>query len=468
VSGELLIACSPGEIWVALVQDGELAALRVLRAGARARAGEVFLGRVVALKPELPAALVDIGVGRAGFLSAEDASVPAGISGLHEGQAIIVQVTKEARGDKATGLSMRLRLAGRLLELAPTRPGLGADKLLGAEEHRQLAALLGEIAQPGEGFFLRQAASGATAAMLEQEAETLRARWRRIEAASRLGAPPRLLEDSVSPVVLALEEFAPALPDAIILDDGATYAQARRWLARQHPDLAQRVSLYRETTPLFEERGIAGAVAAVLAPHVLLAGGGGITIEQTAAATMIDVDMGGAGGRGRDAERAILGANLAAAKEVARQIRLRGLAGPIVVDFIGMRRREQRERVRETLAAALAGDAELLGWTRLGHLELVRKRRQAPLAELLFERTPNGGRVKTPLTVALEALRAMAQAAAAAVPRAPALHLHPEVAAALDGPGRAAREELEQRLGRAVAIVSEPGRARETFDLRLG
>ncbi|MGO8919724.1 MAG: ribonuclease E/G [Stellaceae bacterium] len=468
MSGELLIACSPGEVWAALVQDGELAALRVLRAGAGARAGAVFFGRVVALKPELPAALVDIGVDRAGFLSAEDAGLPSGISALHEGQAVIVQVTKEARADKATGLSMRLRLAGRLLELAPGRPGIGAHKMLGAEERQRLVALLGEIAQPGEGFILRQAASGASAAMLAQDAETLRARWRRIEAESRAGAPPRQLDDSVTPVALALEEFAPALPDAIVLDERAAYAEARHWLARHHPDLAERLSLHRESAALFDERGIAGEVAAVLAPDVPLAEGGAITIEQTAAATMIDVDMGSTGGRGRDAERAILGANVAAAKEVARQIRLRGLAGPIVVDFIGMRRREQRERVRETLAAALAGEAELLGWTRLGHFELVRQRRQAPLAELLFERAADGGRVKTSLTVALEAVRAMAQAAAAAPPRAPSLHLHPEVAAALDGPGRMARQELERRLGRPIGIVSEPARARETFEVRLG
>jgi len=468
VSGELLIACSPGELWAALVQDDKLAALRVLRAGADARLGEVFLGRVAALKPDLPAALIDIGTERLGFLSAEDAVSPAGFAGLHEGQVVVVQVVKEAREDKATGLSMRLRLVGRALELTPARPGIGAEKTLGEEERSRLAGLLDRIARPGESFKLRKAASGASAAMLEEEAETLRARWRRIETESRAGAPPRRLEESVSPVVLALEEFAPALPDAIILDDGAACGEARRWLARHCPELAERVSHYRETPPLFEDRGIAGDIATVLASRVPLAGGGSLLIEETAAATMIDVDMGSAGSRGRDAERAILTANLAAATEVARQIRLRGLAGPIVVDFIGMRRREQRERVRETLAAALAGEAEVLGWTRLGHLELVRRRRQAPLAELLFERAPDGGRIKTALTVALEALRALAREAAAAVPRAPVLHLHPEVAAALDGPGRAARQELEQRLGRPVATVSEPGRAREAFDLRLG
>ncbi len=465
MSRELLLACSPGEVWAALVSDGALAGLRVLRAGARGRAGEIFLGRVVALRPELPAALVDIGLDRAGFLSAEDAA-PAGLAGLHEGEAVLVQVTKEARGDKATGLSMRPRLAGRLLVLTPKRPGIAAEPALAAEDVQRLTALLSPAAQDGEGFVLRAAAAGASAAALAQEAEALRARWRAIEAERTAAQPPLLLEEGVAPVVQALEEFAPLGLDAIILDDRAAFAEARRWLARHHPELAERLQLHRAAASLFDEHGIAEAVASALAPQLALAGGGRIAIEPTHAAVMIDVDM-GSGGGGRDAAGAALTVNLAAAQEVARQIRLRGLAGPIIVDFIGMRRRAERDQVRDALAAALAGEAELLGWTRLGHLELVRKRRHAPLAELLFERAAEGGWVKTPLTVALEAVRAMARAADATPPRAPALHLHPEVAAALDGAGRAARHELERRLGRPVAIHAEPGRARSSFDIRL-
>jgi len=126
------------------------------------------------------------------------------------------------------------------------------------------------------------------------------------------------------------------------------------------------------------------------------------------------------------------------------------------------------DRVRAALEKALAGDAELLGWTRLGHVELVRKRRQTPLAELLFERRPDGGREKSALTVALEALRALDRAAAATPPRAPLLRVHPDVAALLDGAARKARQEVERRLGRPLALAAEPGRARDRFDIELG
>jgi ribonuclease G len=464
---ELLIACAPGELWAALVEDETLAGLRVLRPSARGRIGDIFLGRVESLRPELPAALVDIGLDRPAFLSGEDAT-RGGIVGLHEGQAILVQVRKAARADKAMGVSMRLVLGGRCLDLTPARPGIAADKGLVAAERERLIAFLGGIARPDEGFVLHPTAAGVSAEALAVEADSLRARWRALEAARDAGRAPLLLDEPASPLGLLLAEFAPSSPDAIVIDDRAAYAEARSWLQRYAPVLAERLALHREAAALFEQHGIAAEIEAVLQPRVALPGGGAIAIEHTAAATVIDVDSGSSGGRAKDAARAAFAANLEASRAVARHIRLRSLAGPIVVDFIGMRRREDRDAVRATLAAALGDSAEVLGWTRLGHLELVIKRRQAPLAELLFERLPGGGLVRTPLTVALAALAALARAAAAAPPRAPALHVHPSVAAILDGEAAPARRALEQRLGRAVVVLAEPARARDTFDICLG
>ncbi|HET7594380.1 MAG TPA: ribonuclease E/G [Stellaceae bacterium] len=468
MSGTLLIAASPGELWAALIENETLRQLRVFRADAgRGRIGEVILGRVVALKPELPAALVDIGTARPAFLSGEDAAPGSGIAALAEGEAITVQVTKEARADKAVGVSTRLRLAGRFLDLTPGRAGISAAKDVPPAERERLLAVLRDIVGAGEGFVLRAAASDAAPADLAADAESVRSRWRAIEAARARLRAPAPLEPPPTPLATLLAAFAPAAPEAIIIDERAAFAEARGWLARHRPELAGRLSLHREKQPLFEHHGIAGDIAAALAPRVLLPDGGALTIELTAAATMIDVDS-GAASRGRKAQAAILAANLAAAQQAARQIRLRNLAGPIVIDFVGMRDRRDRDRVRAALTAALADtDTEVLGWTRLGHLELVRKRRHAPLAELLFERAPGGGLVKTPLTVALDALRALAREAEAAPALAPSLRVHPEVAAALTGEAAPARHELEARLGRGIEIVAEPARARDGFDIGL-
>ncbi len=407
----LLLSCSPGELWAALVENDELLALRLWRSGSPGQPGEIVLGRVRAIRPELPAALIDIGLERPGFLSGEDAEPRGSLANLHEGQSIIVQVTKEARADKATGLSMRLHRRGNRI---------------GEAERRAID-----------------------------------------EAAAQPGPVPRSLEAPASVLEVALEAFAAAAPDEIVIDDAAAFGAARRRLARHAPALAERLVLHRGRTPLFEGRGLSEAIADALAPRVALQGGGALIIEHTAAATVIDVDSGPGDGR-RDARAAALAVNLAAAAAVARQVRLRSLAGPIVIDFVGMRHREDRLKVEAVLAAALAEDrdSEVLGWTRLGHLELVRKRRHAPLLELLFEPAPNGGWRRTPLTIALDALRALAREAAAAPSgRVWRLRVGPEIAAILAARAGSARLELEARLGRAIEVVADPALDRETVDI---
>ena len=181
---------------------------------------------------------------------------------------------------------------------------------------------------------------------------------------------------------------------------------------------------------------------------------------------LVDVDSGTpeTGAPGRTA----LAANLAAAEAIARQIRLRNLAGGIVVDFVGLDDRRSRERVRAALAGALAADPmqpQLLGWTRLGHLELVRRRRTRPLADLLLEPAPGGAFVKTSVTIAHEALRALRREAGAQPGRARHLTVAPAVAAALAGEAAGAVRALEQRLGRAIAIGADPSLARDRFQI---
>ncbi len=195
---------------------------------------------------------------------------------------------------------------------------------------------------------------------------------------------------------------------------------------------------------------------------------GRLAIEPTAAATLIDVDSGSLEGERSVGEDALLAMNLSAAAAIARQIRLRGLAGALVVDFIALRQRQHRERLLDAFRAALEAevpDAQLLGWTRLGHVELTRPRRRAPLHEILFERTAFGGQEKTALTVGLEALAAVARRVATEPACAPELRVHPAVAAVLQAEAAPAVQALEARLGRKLAVVAESGRSREAFDI---
>ena len=389
------LACqvSPGEVWAALEEEGELIGLRVAREGDADVVGGVFLGRIVALRPELPAVLVDIGLDRPGFLDAREVDRKRGIAGLTEGQALIVEVTKAARADKAAGL-----------------------RVLRASDGRRDA----------------------------------------FDAAARDAAPPARLDQPEPAILRAVKQLLRDDIERILIDErGALMA-----LRRAHPDLAEKLAFHGDGAPLFETLAIAEQVDAVLQPRVMLPGGGAVFIEAAHAATVIDVDGG---------MRGALAANCAAAAAIARQIVLRNLAGPIVIDFVGMKSREDRDKVTAALKAALADHKEmleLLGWTKLGHFELIRARREPPLAELLLEQAADGTRRKTALTLALDALRRVAREAAARPGKGFALAAHPDIAAALDqGAGQAARHWLEARLSRGLTVTAEPQRARDAVDI---
>jgi len=476
VSRDLLIAVGPGELRGVLVEAGRAVELRIERADSGGRVGELHLGRVAKLLPALPGALVEIGLERPALLSAEDVIAPAdkraaGVAAwLTEGQSVVVQVTREAQGDKAVSVSMRPRLAGRLLTLTPMRAKIITPKIAAAEARQRVAAPLDGRLADGQGAIIGIGAFAVEPDILLGELASLQARWQAVQLRARQAMPPARLDDDIGLVGHLLDAFVETLPDRIVIDDRPALAAARSWIARQPPAFRSTLVLHEANEDIFERHGVAEDIAAAMSTRIALPGAGALTIESAVAMAVIDVDAGDAvGGRG-DPAKAILGVNLAAAAAAARQIRLRNLAGAIVIDFISMKGRAHRERVSAALATALADDPaepQILGWTRLGHVELTRRRRHKPLAEILYEQ-PAGAPVKSALTVALEALREAARQAAHHQARAPTLIVHPAVAAALAGTAAAARRELESLLARPVTIVADPARGRETFDIRQG
>jgi ribonuclease G len=281
-------------------------------------------------------------------------------------------------------------------------------------------------------------------------------RWCEIvDRTSRLEPPARL--DPAASFAAALAGSMPAAPDEILADDPAAIPELRVAL----PDSA--VAHLPETGwPIDLDAVFDEALSATLA----LPGGGSVHFEATRAGMLIDVDTGTP--ETGSPERTGLTANLAAAETIARQIRLRNLGGGLVVDFVGLDSRSAREKVRAAFAEALAADPaapQLLGWTRLGHLELVRPRRGRPLAEALLEPRPGGALVKTAVTVSHEALRAVRRAARTQPGRRWRLTVAPEVAAALAGAAADAVRQAEQRFAHGIAIEPDLGYERERFQI---
>jgi Ribonuclease G/E len=430
VTRTLLLAAGPGEARAALVEEDEIVELRAERA-ASAHAGEICLGRVIATLPGMQAALVEIGAEKPALLERKYALAP-----FHEGQRLVVQVVREARAEKGAAVTARLALGGAFLALTPGRPGVRVPTELQGEILRKA---LGPKLQEEEGVNLREGAASADVAALEADLAHLRARWSEIRARAE-NASPGPLEPPPSPLRRLAEETLEEWSPTVIRVDAPRLAAELRGRAD--------VEVAPGTRALIDE-----AVEAALAPVIRLPGGGSLTVEPTRAATILDVDGGGA--------KSLLDVNKAAAREAARQIRLRNFGGQILIDFISMDAPAQRQAVLDALTHALRRDParpQALGWSRMGLVELTRRRRHPALAELLTEPGP---RRKTALTVALEALAAAERTTATR----PSLRVHPDVAAAFAGPAAAARAELESRLHVPLAIESAPTLDREAFEL---
>jgi ribonuclease G len=279
------------------------------------------------------------------------------------------------------------------------------------------------------------------------------------QRAAALTPPARLFPEAGLAAALALR--LPAAPARIVTDDIAILAELRAVFART--EIVRRDA---EAWPV----NLDAAFDAALSPSLALPGGGAVHFAETRTAAVIDVDT-GTPETGSSA-RAALAANRAAAQAIARQLRLRNIGGPVVIDFVGLSgsggRRDHRERVRQALVAALEADPaqpQVLGWTRLGHVELVRRRRGRSLADAMLEPGGliSGGPAKQPLALAHEALRLVQREARATPSASWRLSVSPSVAAALRGPAAAALQALETRLGRRLLIAAEAGR--EGFDI---
>jgi ribonuclease G len=452
----LLIVTGPGEWRAALVEGGTAAELFVER-GEGAEAGSIHLGRMVRKLPALAAVLVDIGGDRPVFLPERDI-LPRGAR-FDDGECIVVQIRREAQGGKSARGTMRFNLRGRFVELGSAHAGLTGGEALAPEDGTRLLATLAQGGAAGTAGLRIIAA--APVDRLVAETALLAQRWGEIRDRTATLAPPARLDPPAS-IAAALAGAMLLLPGEVTVDDPAAIPEIRAAMPGATVAHEAEALWPIDLDAVFDE---------ALSPTIALDGGGAVHIEAARAAVLIDVDSGSPSAGSPQAgspEHARLAADLAAAPVVARQIRLRNLGGGIVVDFVGLDRRRSREAVRAALAEALQPDParpQILGWTRLGHLELLRSRHGRSLAEALCERSADGAFVKSAATTAHEALRAVRRAARAEPGRQWDLRVAPEVAAALSGPLAAARRTLETRLARGIAITAEPGRRRDRFDI---
>ncbi len=397
---------------------------------------------------------------------------------LREGQEIIVQIAKEPIGQKGARITSHVALPGRYIVYMPTVEHIGVSRKIGTDEERQrlkrsLHQLRAESGVPG-GFIVRTAANGCTIEELREDVQYLIRTWTDIRRRADRVKAPAIAHRDLDLVQRILRDQLSSDFSSIRVDSEFEYERMVDFVNRFAPKLVNRVKLYTKDTPILEHYGIQAEIDKAVKPRVWLKSGGYIVINQTEALVAIDVNTGKFVGKSNRLEDTIVKTNLEAAKEIVRQIRLRDLGGIIVLDFIDMEERKNRQKVMTALEQELRSDrspSKILQFNDFGLVAITRKRVKQSLERTLC--TPcaycgGGGMVKSPQTVSYEIL-AEARRISKDVDHhnEVILRVNPDVAKALRGTERDVLAEIEAYLGGLVTIKSDPTVHQEQFDIAL-
>ncbi len=367
--------------------------------------GNIYLGKVQNVLPGMEAAFVDIGTPKNGVLYRDDVVFDeTEIEGrrpkierlLRNGQSVTVQVTKNPIGTKGARLTQEVSLAGRFVVMIPNQPGTyGISKRLSDDERKRLRKILDEIRPAENGLIVRTAADGASADELARDLKRLSAQWDEISKKAARSRPALLLHQEPDLAIRVIREEFNKEYRGVIIDDPGLYEEIRRYVEAITPELADRVELYQDPLPIFERYHVHEQLHKALERKVWLPSGGSLIIERTEALTVIDVNTAKNVGRS-NLEETVFANNLEAAEEVARQLRLRDIGGIIVIDFIDMEIKKNREEVLRKFKEALARDktrTQVFDISELGLVEMTRKRISEGLVESFSETCPTcGGR----------------------------------------------------------------------------
>jgi ribonuclease E len=385
---------------IAVLEEDVLVQHYVTRQGATSMVGNVFLGRVQNVLPGMEAAFVDIGRGRNGVLYAGEVNYrPEDLEGpaprienvLKAGQAVMVQVTKDPMGGKGARLTAQISLPGRFLVLAPDQDLSGISRRLGDTERKRLKSILKKVQPSGHGVIVRTAAEGAAEEAIVHDLTRLMRLWDDIQKqAKKVKAPSVLYEEPELTLRVFRDLFTDEEFKGLVTDSPSIYDRVMTYVRDIAPDLEPKVSLHEGSLPAFEEHRVEEQIHKALDRKVWLPSGGYLIIERTEAMTIVDVNTGKSVGK-TNLEETVVNTNLEAAKEVARQLRLRDIGGIIVVDFIDMLLDKNKGKVEETMKEAMALDktrSQVFEIGPLGLMQVTRKRVSSGLVESFSETCP--------------------------------------------------------------------------------
>jgi ribonuclease G len=393
---------------------------------------------------------------------------------LKQGQEIIVQIAKEPLGKKGARITSHVALPGRFLVYMPTLDHTGVSrKIASAEDRARLRHLVNDAkGSAGGGFIVRTAAASAAPEEVRTDVEFLTRTWGEIKARSEQRKAPSILHRDLNLVERILRDYLSNEYTAVWVDSEEEYTKVVDFMSRFQPELVNRVKLYTKETPVFEEFGIQQEIDKGLRPKVWLKSGGYIVINHTEALVAIDVNTGKFVGKGSNRlEDTIVRTNLEAVKEIVRQMRLRDLGGIIIIDFIDMEERRNREKVMAALEDALRADrapSKMLRFNEFGLIAITRKRTKQALERTLCQPCPyctGSGMVKSIPTLCYEIQTEARKMAPQISSGSLTLRVHPEISKALKTREASLMEELEHWTKKSIIIQADPTLHWEQYDI---
>jgi len=392
---------------------------------------------------------------------------------LKEGQEILVQIAKEPIAKKGARITSHIALPGRFLVFMPTVHHTGVSRKISSEEERQRLKriILSERENGHGGFIVRTAAQGASEEELRADIRFLKGLWSEIKTRAEMSKAPALIYHDLNVVERVLRDQVTSDFSQIWVDNEQEYERILRFANRFQPALVKRVKLYTKETPLFDQFGLTDEINKALKSKVWLKSGGYIVINQAEALVAIDVNTGKYVGKTARLEDTIVKTNVDAIKEIVRQIRLRDLGGIIIIDFIDMDERRNRQKVMQALEEALRSDrspSKVLQFNDFGLVAITRKRVKQSLERTIGSPCPycqSTGFVKSVTTICNEIYLEMRKMAKHLEHSDVMLRVNPEVAKVLKANNGRLLAEMEEMTKKSVIVKSDPSLHQEQFDI---
>jgi len=487
---EILADVSPTTTRVAVVEDSELAEIYIETVSDRGLVGNIYKGRVSNIAPGMQAAFVDVGLEHDLFLPLAEIVQPTKaipeedgeerptppespkISDLLKvGQSLVVQVVKEPVGTKGARATTHLTMPGRHLVLMPTCDHLGVSRRIAdSAERERLKACVEKLKPPGIGLIVRTVAEGKSEEEFRTDVELLMRIWRAVEERSAKAAVRTLLYEDISILSrVARDLFSPQV-EAFIVDSPEQYTHLKEACPFLTDTLIDRIALHDGASPLFDRCGVERAIERAMDRKVWLKSGGSVVIEETEALHSIDVNTGRFLGKG-NLEETAFSTNLEATEIIARQVRLRNLAGIIVIDFIDMVDEGHKQKVMESLREAFKRDrarTNILELTSLGLVQMTRQRNRGTLASRLKEMCPHcrgEGRILSGSYLAGKILRRAEKLCSSSSRDCVFVVAHPAIARHIMEIQKGGVNDLETRYGKKFFVRADDGFHRGQFQV---